>query len=407
LERKRMAEALRERVQDLEQANQTIRSFTTDLERRVREATGELAERVRELGESRGRLNAIIDSMQDGLVVYDAGGRVIVANPFVLSLFDLSAADLLGKTSAEVAALTGGSAVEVDEIARDGQHDPGSRIAELQTAGGRPRHVRQIVSPVVAGGSAGGVVVVYQDVTEQREIDQLKDDFLSIASHELKTPLTSILGYAQLLGRRLGGLPLKAGTDDMLSIIEVQSKRMKRLVDDLLDVSRIDRGAFAIPRRRIDLASVIRHAVRDMEPATALHSFVVTVPQEAVDVWGDEDRLDQVLTNLLSNAVKYSPDGGSVVVTLVVADRVAQVEVRDSGIGIPAEQIPRLFSRFYQAERGARSRRFGGLGLGLFITRGIVDDLGGTLGVESAPGRGSTFRFSLPLADGDAAAPGA
>ena len=404
LEKKRLAEALRERVADLEEANTTIRNFSAQLEDKVKVATSELAERVDELQESRGRLNAVIDSMKDGLVVYGADGAALLANTFMLSLFGTTAEKVLGCTAVQVADLTGEPPFEAatPELMLSAKGDEQlNEAAIFEIDGPRRRYVRRVVSPVIGAGSPlSGLVVVYQDVTDQKEVEQLKDDFLSIASHELKTPLTSIMGYTQLLNRRLNSELRRAGSDDVIEVIENQCRRMKRLVEDLLDVSRIERGSFQTAQAQVDLVDLVETVVKRFRPASRDHQLKVLKPEAGISVWGDEDRLDQVLTNLLSNAVKYSPDGGRVEVRLVRNGESAEVAVQDWGIGIPEDQQARIFSRFYQAEGVVRARRFGGMGLGLFISKAIVDELGGAISVDSTAGKGSTFCFTLPLYKG-------
>jgi two-component system phosphate regulon sensor histidine kinase PhoR len=399
LEKKRLAEMLRQRMNELEEANETISTFNAQLEERVRTATAELAERVRELQESRGRLDAVIDSMQDGLLFYDHTGRVMRANAYMLSVFNVSAADLLGRTTAEVAQITGEPPLRLEHTGLVlASIDEPSDATIIEVEGPRKRFIRRITSPIIGDvESIGGLVVVYQDITDQKEVEQLKDDFLSIASHELKTPLTSIMGYTQLLARRLNDQSRKLGSEDVIDVIEAQCRRMKRLVEDLLDVSRIERGTLQTSRGAVDLVALTRDVVESFRTANPQHKFRTRLPEGAINVWGDADRLQQVLTNLVSNAVKYSPDGGVVEVRVNRNGETAAVAVRDWGIGIPADQQSRIFSRFYQAESAVRSRRFGGMGLGLFISKAIIDEMGGTISVDSTVGQGSTFSFTLPI----------
>jgi len=389
LEKKRLSEALRTRAAELEQANRTIQSINESLEEKVTQATAELAERIGELQESRRQLTAVIDSMQDGLLVYDSAGRVVQANPFALQLFSSSYDDMMGLGSVDVAKLTGEpplTALPSEETA--------DRPVVFEFGGPRPRFVRRIVSSIPSeAGRTSGCVVVYQDITDQKEVEQLKDDFLSIASHELKTPLTSIMGYTQLLGRKLGS----ANAAEVLDVIQAQCRRMNRLVEDLLDVSRIERGGLETAHCPVTLPTVVEGVLAKFRTTSHRHEFRVLCHDEGITVWADEDRLDQVLSNLVSNAIKYSPDGGAVEVTIKRREQHAEVAVRDWGIGIAPEQQSRIFSRFYQADSVVRSRRFGGMGLGLFICKAIIDEMGGTISVESAVGHGSTFRVSLPL----------
>jgi signal transduction histidine kinase len=233
----------------------------------------------------------------------------------------------------------------------------------------------------------------------EHEAQRIKDDFLSIVSHELRTPLTSIQGYSQLLeGRLLTDAPRHSKELSHLQVVRSQVSRMRRLVDDLLDVSRIDRrGVVSIDPGRFDLAELVREAVARSRREHGRREIAVDAP-DRLEVEADRDRIDQVVTNLLDNAVKYSPEGGPVSVRLVGDGREAHVSVSDTGIGIPTEHLHHVFERFYQADGDASRRRFGGLGLGLYISRAIVEAHGGSIAAAPSPGgRGSVFSFHIPV----------
>jgi signal transduction histidine kinase len=236
-------------------------------------------------------------------------------------------------------------------------------------------------------------------MSREQAAQRIKDDFLSIVSHELRTPLTSIQGYSQLLEGRLSA-DRNGESKEMshLRVIRSQVSRMRRLVDDLLDVSRIDRrGGVSIETTDFDLAEEVRGAAARIGREHRDRDIEVRAP-ESLGVHADRDRLDQVLSNLLENAVKYSPDGGPITVTAEGRRGEVEVRVADAGVGIPAEHRENVFERFYQADDEAGRRRFGGLGLGLYISRAIIDAHGGR--IWSAPnveaGRGSVFGFRIP-----------
>ena len=239
-----------------------------------------------------------------------------------------------------------------------------------------------------------------QDRMAREQVAQrIKDDFLSIVSHELRTPLTSIQGYSQLLEARLRS-DLDAETKEMahLRVIRSQVGRMRRLVDDLLDVSRIDRrGGVSIEPADFDLADEVREAAARVAREHPDRTISVDV-SDSLPVHGDHDRLAQVLSNLLENAIKYSPDGGPVEVTAERRGAEVEVRVADAGIGISPEHRENVFERFYQADSGDGSRRFGGLGLGLYISRAIIDAHGGRIwsAANEAADRGSVFGFRIP-----------
>ena len=236
-------------------------------------------------------------------------------------------------------------------------------------------------------------------MSREQAAQRIKDDFLSIVSHELRTPLTSIQGYSQLLEARLRG-SLSGESKELahLRVIRSQVGRMRRLVDDLLDVSRIDRrGGVSIEPVDFDLAEDVREAVARVASEHTDREIRLRAP-DALSVHVDRDRLGQVVSNLLENALKYSPDGGPIRVTLERRGGEVELLVADQGIGIPADQRDSVFERFYQADGESSRRRFGGLGLGLYISRAIVDAHGGR--IWAAPnvedGRGSVFGFRMP-----------
>ena len=233
----------------------------------------------------------------------------------------------------------------------------------------------------------------------ERDAQRIKDDFLSIVSHELRTPLTSIQGYSQLLEGRLRN-EMSDESKEMahLRVIRSQVGRMRRLVDDLLDVSRIDRrGGVSIEPIDFDLAEEVRGAATRVEREHPERPIAVVVP-DGLGVHADRDRIDQVLTNLLENAVKYSPDGGPIQVVLEGRGSEVEVRVADTGVGIPAAHRDHVFERFYQADDDSSRRRFGGLGLGLYISRAIIDAHGGRIWAAANPDAesGSVFGFRIP-----------
>ena len=285
----------------------------------------------------------------------------------------------------------------------------GGRLLGVLASAGREGtapsdRVRRLAEAVAErAGPALQNAQLWSDLQERMAREQaaqrIKDDFLSIVSHELRTPLTSIQGYSQLLeGRLRTGLDGESKEMAHLRVIRSQVGRMRRLVDDLLDVSRIDRrGGVSIETIDFDLAALVREAVARVTRENREREIALTGP-EALGVHADRDRLDQVLSNLLENAVKYSPDGGPIAVTLERRGGEVELRVADTGVGIPAEHRENVFERFYQADDEAGRRRFGGLGLGLYISRAIIDAHGGRIwaAANAEAERGSTFGFRIP-----------
>ena len=235
-------------------------------------------------------------------------------------------------------------------------------------------------------------------LAREREAVQMRDQFLSIASHELKTPLTSLLTHAQLLERRMareGGMS-DANRRAVTTIVR-QTQRLRTLIDAMLDVSRIASGQLSIEQERLDLAALAHGVVSEVAASTDHHTLRYEGPAAHVSVIGDRMRLEEVLLNLLQNAVKYSPSGGEITLALCTDDRDAHVSVRDQGIGIPADELAHLFERFYRATN-AQSAHIGGMGIGLSVVREVVALHGGEVTVESMEGEGTTFTVRIPLA---------
>ena len=241
--------------------------------------------------------------------------------------------------------------------------------------------------------------MLYTEQVEARhkleDLSRLKDEFLSIASHELRTPVTSIKGYTQLAKTLIHENDL-ATSEEYLDIALDQIDRMSRLILELLDVSRIETGRLEIRREPIEWSSFVHDIVHHHHTAVSDRRLALNVPVNGKRVLGDRDRLEQVIGNLLENAVKYSPDGSEIVVSVDDKEDHLITSVRDRGIGIPADELSQVFERFHRG-RHVSSTNYGGLGLGLYISKQIIERHGGTIWVESAEGVGTTFYFSLPV----------
>jgi len=242
--------------------------------------------------------------------------------------------------------------------------------------------------------------MLYTEQVEARrkveDLSRLKDEFLSIASHELRTPVTSIKGYTQLAKTLIHENDLGT-SEEYLDIALDQIDRMSRLILELLDVSRIETGRLEIRREPIDWSAFVHDVVHHHHTTVSDRRLALNVPVNGKRVVGDRDRLEQVLGNLLENAVKYSPDGSEIVIGVEDKGDQLVTSVRDRGIGIPADELAQVFERFHRG-RQVSSTNYGGLGLGLYITKQIIERHGGTIWVESAEGVGTTFHFSLPVA---------
>jgi signal transduction histidine kinase len=345
-------------------------------------------------------LEAILASMADALLIIDAKGRLVRLNKVareVLCLEDFSI--VLGQPLDQELWdqwPVGGKAVAealrpvIDQLQRT--EEAQELEAELQGATRRIMSFR--ASPLHdADGEFSGGVIVFSDVSNRREVERLKDEMLSIASHDLKTPATVIKAQAQWLKRQVNAGE-HGDVAEGLSMIADQADRLAKLLNRLLDVSNIESGRLQTDLAPTDLNSILTSMARALQVTTDAHLIEVHAPTGVIGHW-DARRIEEVVQNLLSNAVKYSPQGGRIDVSLEAGDECATVTVTDMGLGLTAEQASHVFERYY---RGHDLRGLEGNGLGLYICQAIVSAHGGRIWADSpGPGQGSTFGFTLPL----------
>jgi signal transduction histidine kinase len=251
-------------------------------------------------------------------------------------------------------------------------------------------------------GVLSGVLGIFHDMTDERESQRVKDVFLSVASHELRTPITTIKGMTELLLRTLEtrGTVDAAQLTRRLQRIQREADRLALLSTDLLDASRLQEGKLPLRLEQHDLRVIVDACIarqHELLGDAPIHRFVLEQPETAVPVMVERVRTEQVLSNLLSNAVKYAPTGGTVTVTIEVQGQQAVVHVADTGIGIPAQDLPKLFTPFFRGSN-ASIQTFMGLGLGLYLSKALIEAQGGTLIVASTEGQGTTFTLTLPIA---------
>ncbi len=354
----------------------------------------------------------LLESVPDAMVIVDRDeGRIVYANGVAQELFAYSRSEIVGRP---IEALLPARFREMHRIHREGYYAAprtrpmglGLDLAGLKKTGEEfPAEIS--LSPLRVGGKTYAVAAV-RDVTERKKIEERaalyrkaqqevreRDEFLSIASHELRTPVTALQLQLQMLqrsaGRSSGGLP--AILLQKIEGLERQTRRIALLVNELLDVSRMRLGHFELKREDVDLAQLAREAVEQLrDEVERTGSTLSFLAQPAVGCW-DRLRIEQVVTNLVANAVKFG-EGKPITVSVAADPGLARITVEDHGIGIAPEDQSRVFGRF---ERAVPARNFGGLGLGLYITREIVEAHGGTIQLQSAPGSGSVFTVELPL----------
>jgi signal transduction histidine kinase len=347
-------------------------------------------------------IEGALRSLADGLAVFNGVGRVAVWNARAEEFFGVRAEEWLAARDRDLY-----------EVISSHTREPAETLTQMLSAAATPAKLPRVELFVAAPreraveaqwfglsadeGRTLGYGVLFRDVTREKELDQMKDQLLSTVSHELRTPLAAIKGFTTTLLREDVRWD-EATQRDFLKIIEEETDRLGELIDNLLDMSKIEAGVLRVDREPTQLRNVMREAIDRARRRSEAHWFVVDLPAEFPRVWADVRRIRQVLNNLLENAIKYSPGGGQITVTGEVEGDHVTVSVADSGQGIPPEFLDKIFQRFFQVD-AASTRKTGGSGLGLSISKGIVEAHGGKIWAESIPGKGSVFRFTLPLVE--------
>jgi len=351
---------------------------------------------VRQLRAERDRVGRILSDMHEGVLLVDAGGKIALVNPALRQMLLLNT-DCVGKTPFEVI-----QNEELKKLVDSAQETNTTQSAELELQGLKPR--RLLVRVVPLAGEPGGLLAVFVDVTDIRRLESMRKDFVANASHELRTPVTAVRSAAETLRFAMESDPEAAG--HFLDIIERNAERLHMLVEDLLDLSRIESREFRLHIEDEDIGEITAQVVGLFRERAEKKQIRLSadVPEGLPLARADRQALEQILTNLVDNALKYSPERTSVVVRAREEEwrgrKYVRVLVIDTGPGIEEKHLPRLFERFYRVDKG-RSRELGGTGLGLSIVKHLCDALGGAIAVESEVGKGSTFSFSLPQAGQD------
>ena len=343
-----------------------------------------LKETVNLLTSERDKMATILSTMGDGIFLVDDTGRVTMVNRAAQKLFRVSENEVLGHTFIEAV--------------RD--HELDSVLQECLKAGEQQTKVvetepgRQFLSAIATPLDSGALVLLH-DISELRRLETVRRDFISNISHELRTPVTSLKVLAETL--QDGAIDDKAVAQDFLRKINIEVDRLTQMVNELSELSRIESGEVSLKIEPVDVRKIVGRVTERLwaQAERGGLSLDVNIPSNLPQALADEERLEQVLVNLVHNAIKFTPPGGRVAISARVEGDNIQVSVVDNGVGIPADDLPRIFERFYKADK---ARASGGTGLGLAIARHIVEAHGGRIWAESTEGKGSTFTFTIPVA---------
>jgi len=364
---------------------------TAELGRALDLMATNLAATLTALRGERDLLGLILQSMREGVLVLDHDGRMLLVNPALRGTLGIPA-DAEGRAALELI-----RNAELSSILARAQAASGPISGEIETTGPRARRLLVHAAPLpVVNGKHQGLLTVFVDVTETRRLETLRKDFVANVSHELRTPITAVRSAVDTLRLTLTGDP--AASERFVDIIDRNAQRLGSLVEDLLDLSRLESKDYRPEAMPVPLRTVADQALTLLRARIEEKKVDVgnEIDAELPPARADRRAVEQVFTNLLDNAVKYCPAGASVRLRAQKTERGLRVEIADTGPGIEPRHLPRLFERFYRVDSG-RSRDMGGTGLGLSIVKHLVETMGGAIGVESTPGRGSTFWFVLPV----------
>ncbi len=373
-----------------------------ELYRLIQEQADRLGDMLRMQQTEASKTRAILEGIADGVVVTDTDGRIILFNDAAERILGVPRNVVMNENvHALPATLSAGAEMAARGLAAVSRWvgvatRQRPQMEERFAVGNKVASVR--VAPVMMGDELLGTVALFRDISKEVEAERVKNEFISTVSHELRTPMTSIKGYTDLLFMQAAG-PITDAQRKFLTVIKSNADRLATLVNDLLDISRIETGRIRLDRQPTDAAKVIQDVVTALSKQADEKQLTVTtrIKSPLPPVYADRDRLTQILTNLVDNACRYTPAGGKITVSARrVSDKV-QIDVTDTGIGISPEDQKKVFDRFYRADHPV-VQETGGTGLGLAIVKSFVEMHGGTIWLKSELGKGSTFSFTMPIA---------
>ena len=367
-------------------------------ERRARRLEKEVLPALLELNTEKKRLRTIINCMGNGVMVTDQALEIILHNPAFMRLLELS--EELKNPFPIGKVISDGPLIEtLSQILRGGVKENEFVSQEIQMG----KHTLRAISTPAFGLyrnvflKVSGTVTVFEDITAFSQLDQMKSHFVNMVAHELRSPLVSIRQLNSVLAEGLAG-PLNEKQKDLVHRVLKRIDALLGLINDLLDVAKIEAGKHVQSHVTLDIGQIVEEIVALMEPRAKEHGIALSYScQNLKPIQADPKGMEEVLNNLISNAINYSPDGGEVTVTAQGLGGYLEIKVRDTGVGIPPEELPKIFDKFYRVKH-PKTRNVTGTGLGLSIVKGVVESHHGSIDVESVLDKGTTFRILLPIA---------
>jgi len=363
-----------------------------ELARSINDMASQLKNTIDEITEARNQAGAILDSIADGVIAVNKSGEVLFVNPVIEKVFGIDQKTSQGKNILGVI-----RNYDVERLMEKALRTEKPVSQEIRLIYPEPKVFYVNATPLQGHDRhKGGAVVLFNDITQRKKLEDMRTEFVANVSHELRTPLTSIRGFLETLLE--GKIEDQATIRRFLEIINRETARLTRLIDDLLNLSKIEERQVVHRWQTVHLLETVNRAVVMFQAQAKEQNLemVTELPAELPVIKGDPDMLAQVLINLLDNAIKFTPAGGRITVKASADEENVRIDVEDTGIGIPPENLPRIFERFYRVEK-SRSRELGGIGVGLAIVKHIIRAHGGKTGVESIVGKGSKFTFTLPI----------
>jgi PAS domain S-box-containing protein len=352
--------------------------------------------------QERARTKALFTSIGDGIIATDENGKVTEVNSAAIRIFGYHAEELLGKWFPHVVRAFKEDGTEVARMDRPVMQamltgKPISDKAFFLAKSGRLIPCSVTVSPIMIDDHPVGAIEVFRDITHEHEVDRMKSEFISIASHQLRTPLTAIKTYSHMLAEGYGGA-LNDHQKDFMEIILGSIARMNELINTLLDISRIEEGRLSVAPQTTDLKDILQEIITELQPLAAARSLQLksTFKAKKSKTTTDPLLVKEVCANLLSNAIKYTPERGTVHITLDQNGKDFIFVITDTGYGIPYDEQKRVFTKFFRAEN-ILDKDTSGTGLGLYLVKQVVQNLGGKISFTSTEDKGSTFTFTIPI----------